>query len=213
MAFPTTGVLDSFNAGANQNLTARSGWGASVLFTGDTSLTTNATPDRARTGGVVTYSNFYNTSYGADSECWVTMITAIASNGLDLYARITATGTVTAYNLSVTTAGLFQLGKYITGTGTNLGSSATQAVAAGDSIGLEVIGSTLKGYYKAAAGGWTQLVSATDSAITTAGNIGFDMSGSSPNEGFDLFAGGTVVASTALPQPSRVVRTIRGAGA
>lgn len=193
MAFPTTGVLDSFNAGASQNLTARSGWGGTVLFTADAaSLATDTVPTFATS--TLGASNFWNTQF-QDAEVYCKYNgSTFAGAGLNVYARITATGSVTAYGLTInTTSGVWQLQRYAASVATSIGSSATQAISVGDSFGLECIGSAIKGYYQAGAGAWTQIVSVTDSTITTTGNIGL---GDSPGQGhkFDSFNGGAAIA-------------------
>lgn len=50
-------------------------------------------------------------------------------------------------------------------------SSVSQTVSNGDSIGISVVGSAIKGYYKAAAGSWTLVTSTTDTTYPLAGGI------------------------------------------
>jgi hypothetical protein len=55
---------------------------------------------------------------------------------------------------------------------TQLGAKLYQEFAAGDKLGLQMIGSTISAYYQAAGNSWTLLGSVTDSTYSSAGYIG-----------------------------------------
>lgn len=55
--------------------------------------------------------------------------------------------------------------------GTVLGSSVTQAIGAGDQLGIRQIGNVISIWYKAAAGSWTTLISVVDSTYSRAGRL------------------------------------------
>lgn len=200
MAFPTTGVLDSFDAGALENLNApRAGWGSSVLFTGDATCRTSGTPTNAAPITSVFSSNFWNTSFGPDCEVYAPFLSAVGVDQVSLFGRVTATGSVTAYELRSTNTS-WQFSSIAAGAYTSIGVAFTQAISAGDSMGMEIIGSTLTAYYKASAGSWTSLATRTDSTITAAGFIG--LQGKNTIHQFDSFGGGAL-ASASVVSPYR----------
>lgn len=215
MAFPTTGVLDSFNAGASQNLTARSGWSSSVINTTnpDPSNATDSGPTFATsTSGLARGTNFWPLG-AANAEAWATCATGGGGqSGFGVWARIQSGGTNSpsgylAEYTSVTNQ--LDLFKVISGTPTLIASGSFFVVADGDSFGIECIGTTITAYLKLAAGSWGVSCTVTDSSITGAGDIGLSiMDNAQP---VDLFSGGAIIA----PAPGRrpVVRRLVGAGA
>lgn len=208
MAFPTTGLLDSFNAGASQNLTARAGWSGSVLVTASTTMVTDAGPTYAVDDGANAGSNYWNTQW-VDSECWI-VVKSYSGAVFYLDGRITATGTLTAYRLKYDGTNL-GLEKVIAGVATVIGATSAQTVVAGDSLGLECNGTAIKGYYKSGAGAWTEVCTATDSAITATGNIGMQgpFTGGTGTQVDDFNGGAIVVPVTTIVNPNRPVIVCR----
>jgi hypothetical protein len=199
MAFPTTSILDDFN---RANGLIGSNWSNDTFNYGATAtaMTVNsnqATPENASYGEV-----YWNPStFGPDSEAYGTVavlpheggdmglsicVQSPDTTGADgyrlIYKRLAGTDTV-------------EIRRVDNGNnpGTLIGSIASQEIAAGDSLGLEKIGSAVKGYYKAAAGSWTQIISGTDSTYGT-GFIGLYSFSTGQNGRWDNFGGGTVVA-------------------
>lgn len=170
IAFPKLPVRDNFNAGPSQNLTARLRWKAGVLVTGTTTFATNGTPTRA-THASGTGSNYLG-ARGADCEayCSVPTFNGLADD-LVLCTRITAVGSLTCYGVYATGAGGFQIVKYVAGTKTALGAAlAGVFLAAGDKIGIRVVGTKITSYHwVAAVGAWVQKDQITDSSITGQG--------------------------------------------
>jgi hypothetical protein len=190
MAFPTTSVLDSFNAGASQALTSRSGWGAGFPFPGEATFTTDGTPTTAVS--TASSGNLWGTNF-TDVEVWITL-GAAGQVEYDLYARWSGSVSRNGYSLIWLQSGSqFYLVSVAAGANTTISSVATQAMSAGDSMGIAVIGTSVAGWYKAAAGSWTMLVSATDSTYAGSGAIGLDSFSASNT--IDSFGGGAPVAA------------------
>jgi len=206
MAFPTTAVLDDFNTGASQNLTARSGWGATAML-GLTTYATDSVPTKAASSS--TGGNFWGTSW-ADAEAWMDVTTYNPSlETLTLCARITDTnaGTLTYYgvNMSNGVTTDFQIIKVIAGARTAIGVLNSQTVGAGDSVGISVIGTQITSYYKASAGSWTQMDTVSDSSITGSGFIGWRAHQAVLQE-INQFGGGAPVASPFAPRRGGIRR-------
>lgn len=215
MTFPTTSVLDSFNAGASQNLTARAGWSASdtlgTVLTSFGSLATDTVPTYAANNAA---GNAWGTSF-TDAEVWATVSVIPVANQVRLVARWDTAGQ-NGYELQMFPigGGTYQLGlyKYITGTQTSLvnESPMVPTPANGDSIGFSVIGTTLTAYHKPAAGAWTQHLTTTDSSITAAGVIGLVSVETAVR--FDEFGGGAIASGEISGPRQQAVPFTRGAG-
>jgi hypothetical protein len=208
MAFPTTSVLENFT-GTDGTTPPNSNWTNKILdFTALSGIKIDVNQAAKNT---TAYGNdaYYNVStYGPDSEAYVTVpnIPAVNAEQIVLFARLNSigSGTTTGYALIVghdgTAFRLWRLYKIAAG-GFNLqiGSNTLQSVAAGDGVGLEIIGSTLTGYWKSGAGAYASVLSGTDSTYTTAGNIGFQEAATSSLGviRLDNFGGGTYAGGTA----------------
>lgn len=205
MAFPTNAVLDNFNTTALQNLTARAGWSTSVMPSGTGTFTTNATPTAATKA--VAAGNAWGTSWtDMEAYCTLTAFTP-ASDEFLLCARITnATATPTYYAVDFAFGGAteFQIVKVVAGTRTAIGALQAITFAAGDSVGIDVIGTQVRSYYKVGAGAWTLKDTVTDSSITGSGPIGFRHTLSATCT-VDDFGGGALVAPP-NPRNLHVVR-------
>ena len=79
---------------------------------------------------------------------------------------------------------------------TQLGASVAFTWADGDKIGLEAIGSTIKGYIDDGGAGWVEMLSRSDATYGSAGYLGL-LTIASANTRYDDFGGGTVVAAGA----------------
>lgn len=209
MAFPNVAtLLDSFNAGASQGVQARAGWtsGSGGLFqASSTSMSTDAVPTKAGCSPSSFSSNSWAGVSSADAEVFVVMANnCVAGGSVDIYCRITGLGaTLAAYSLEVAGTNAWEIDKTVAGVGTSLLGGVTQAVVAGDSVGFEVIGTTLTGYYKSGAGAWVQKIQTTDSSITGAGLIG--VSCNNVGTFFDSFNGGALGAAPATKRPKQIV--------
>lgn len=212
MAFPTTAVLDNFNRTAFDSIeVGDSNWtqigtGAQLIINNDgASCRPNGTGDAAA---------LRNNLSATDVELFFTL----AASGTGYYCQwrmknVTRTGDPTSsgswsgyYMQADATSGQVKVFKYSAGSfNTQLGSTISQALAAGDAIGVEMIGSQIKVYYKAAAGSWTQIGSTiTDSTFTDAGRICLELVGSTGYIVDDFGGGGISVAQNLTPSADSV---------
>lgn len=130
---------------------------------------------------------------GPDSEAFVTLATT-GANGqeIGLHVRDSASGSSrNNYQVNI----VWNTGAYIlyrcTGTTfTNL-KSGTRTLAAGDGLGLQMIGTRLALWHKPGAGAWTEVDSVTNGDHTVAGSIGLEVFGNTAR--LDDFGGGTFV--------------------
>lgn len=138
-------------------------------------------------------------TFGADTEAYVTIATVgVAGEAVEVMLRIQSPNSagLDGYFLHVqkdASTDIFQLWEVLNNAQTQLGSTANQEFSSGDSVGIEAIGTTITGYYKASAGSWTSVLSATDSTTNTTGNIGVIVNGTTYR--VDNFGGGTVVTA------------------
>lgn len=199
-AFPTTGVLDPFNRGDSSTLGAS--WTAPV-YVGDGDLEVSS--NQARAAAAYEYcDDYWNVSSpGPDSEAYVTLATLPGTdNIIYLFARLQSPGTSGLDGYEVDYAqrsGTDQVYVYRIddATFTQLGATVNQEFSAGDGLGMEVIGSTIRALRRSG-GTWAELASRTDSTYASAGRIGFGIRNTTGR--VDDFGGGTVVATPALEQ-------------
>lgn len=199
MAFPNTGVLDDFNSGAAQNLTARSGWAPGVFWPGDDSLVTDSGPTYATTDGVTTFcSNTWGTTF-TDSEVWITWGSVIATTYI--FARVTfPAGLISGYGFGWVDDNTYALSRYANGGFAEgyLGGSMTRV--AGDSWGLRVYDdpsfTNLEAWYKPVAGAWTLLGTGLDFHTNQTGRLGVEMKNLGRLDSFN--GGGTTLRELSL---------------
>lgn len=202
MPFPTTGILDNFNRAnaAIYGSTASGGdtWGANAL--NDTGPGTLSIVSNAIAEGSGSPNGYLTGSHGPDAEAYMTAA-ALPGGGnyFFLAVRVQDAGVGSlawdGYGLIYIVGTGWQIRRYDNGASTVLGATvSTPTVSAGDGLGIEAIGDTIKGYHKPAAGAWTEVLSRIDATYTAAGNIAVEI-GSAPSgtgRGDDL-GGGTVV--------------------
>jgi hypothetical protein len=191
-AFPATGILDNFNR-ANEDPLANGNWTCPAQTSaGNLTLTSNQT--NSNFGSADCY--WSSSTFGPDSEAFVTISTV--NNGfctaLFLRTNNLNSASLNGYwyeHCAVTGASndTFTIYRIDNGSFTSI-AAGTQEVSSGDRIGAEAIGSSLKMYYKAAAGSWVQVVSVTDSTYSGSGRIGLHLEDTT--ERADDFGGGTV---------------------
>ena len=207
MAFPTTGLLDDFNRVA-ENPLANGTWSTPIRSgEGTMAVGSGGSANAIIKGSGTTGSSYWSAAtFGPDSEVFCLMSAVPGDNDwVQLYARTVDLGltTLDGYNLTAfkrSGADEWQIRRVDNGTDTVLGATATQEYANGDSIGFEIIGSTLTGYIKTA-GVWSAVLSRTDATYSAAGNIGIRSPTTVGVE--DDFSGGTVVAAGGATTPMR----------
>lgn len=191
---PAFTVLDTFNAGASQNLDGRTGWGVAGRVTaGDFSLKTDAVPTTATVSLGTPASNLWATSFLADQEACATLT---APDTFYLVCRgDTATGALAAGYLGVIGfSGQIDIRTY---SGTVLYTDPADThprPAAGDSYCLSCIGPTITVWRRASGGIWQALATVQDSTYKNAGFIGVKGEGGTTVTITD-FGGGNVTGS------------------
>lgn len=206
--FPTQGIRDNFNR-ADTGPPPSGSWDYPIDNNGAAGLKVIANQCGNNVSG---YANSYMTgTVGPDSEVYVTNITAIASTvSVDLFLRIVSPGTGGTGNAGVdgyecgfyNNAGTFEAYHWRIDNNayTQLGATQTPgAVSAGDSVGAEMIGSTLQAYLKTTS--WAAYgTSRSDSTYSAAGVTGVQIASDTAFR-FDDFGGGTVAVGGALAGP------------
>jgi len=189
--FPSSGILDNFNRAneaplANGNWTCPAQTGAGTL-----SLTSNQV--NSTFGSADCY--WSASTFGPDSEAFVTISTIDnVCSALFLRANNLNSTSLNGYwyeycGVSGASNDTFTIYRIDNGSCTNI-AAGTQEVASGDSIGAGAIGSSLKMYYKAAAGSWTSVVNVSDATYSGSGRIGLHTENTTFR--LDDFGGGTV---------------------
>ena len=208
MPFPTTPVLDSFTR-ANESPVA-SGWlGPTRPAGGQLKILSNQLLMLAPADASNSNHSYFNTSYAADQEGYVTVVTLpAAAGGVSVTARIVSPGVggVNFYQWTYTTGTGWRLFVVIGNSYTQLGSTAaTPVLSAGDTIGLRLIGPTLTGLAKLS-GVWTEILTINNSQITAGGFLGVEITDATAVT--DDFGGGPWVNvlqgldTTQFPKPN-----------
>lgn len=211
MAFPTTSVLDDFNRGDNVSL--GSDWTEGDLGGSDEMrIVSNAVVgDNPNT---TSSARWTASTFGPDSECFATLVDRPNDTGdrMTLIVRATDAGDATweGYTLDLRPQSAdadhqYIIGRIDNGSRTELGARVDVTFNEGDKMGLEVIGSTIKGY-RFNGTSWSEEISRTDSNHTGSGNIGmkfeYDSVQTAPE--VDDFGGGTVVSGITDPEKMAV---------
>lgn len=198
MAFPTTGVLDTFN---RANGAIGSNWTNDTIGQGATAYTILG---NVMDSGSGLYAEMYwnPATYGPDCEVYATVATigngTGPSFGLMIRAQSPGSASCDGYRLTIEPAvsNRWTVSEVLNAGETTL-ATGTQAVSAGHKIGLEAIGNAIKAYYYNGSS-WSNVVDTTDpnNTYSGAGNIGiWSYSGASAatDHQYDDFSGGTVV--------------------
>src|SRR5688572_6372965 len=190
MAFPTTGILDTFTYSNGALATVSAGaWASPVGL--DFNVSSNTIFAAVGAGAIVTWTALSLT----DCEGYIT-ITQLPASG-EVAAVIWVDGSGNGYGVRYThgAPGAFISGE-LAGYAFTALDTESLTLAAGDQIGLNLIISTntIEGY-TATGGVWTLRTTATDSTSITARRIGVAVTGT--NAGLDSFGGGATIAPPA----------------
>lgn len=194
-SFPTTVVLDDFNR-ADVGPPPSASWSTTGAFS---AVGTQHSVISNRLGKTVTgfHSVYWLTSFAANQEVRVIVPVLPAGNEqvVFLLARLQTPGTagVDGYGLNVSKAAgadTWDFYRIDNGAQTVL-SSFTQEIAAGDGIGLKLVGTQLQAWFKSGAGAWTMVGTQTDATYNTTGYIGLETHDDIAR--FDDFGGGDSV--------------------
>lgn len=191
--FPRTALLDDFNR-ANEGPPPSANWSNITGVSDNIVVVSNEAGPEADGEG---YALWTASTFGPDCEVWVTISTK-GTEEHGLFIRTAQGGDITtldAYFLDVNEIGGaanddWTFYEVTNGSFAALGATVQQEVASGDSFGIEMISSTMLGYYKAGAGAWVEILNRTDATISAAGNIGILIELEPAR--FDNFGGGTI---------------------
>lgn len=189
MAFPTTGILDNFNRADEAPVSDGGKW-SFPAFSGDRQMNLVSNALTTTSSWCSEWRN--NANYGPDVEVFLDVPNKPAGgNAVELLARLVngpGTAALDGYLLDVVAnTGAWTLWRIDNNT-QSLMASGTQAWNSGDGIGLEIIGTMIKGKRRSA-GVWSDVVTTSESSYTAAGRIGLAANGMT----VDNFGGGTVV--------------------
>jgi len=195
MAFPTNGVLDTFDRTAENPLSFGGAW-SGPIWNGDPQLSTTGT--ELQQGPLSGGDNYWNSTFGADQEAYVT-VSGLPGEGkaLAVYLRVQSPGTGSETFIAIVfnrLAGTDTISVMI-GTAETLKLTVNQDMATGDSFGATVVGTTVTVYYKASAGSWGSVGSVDIGASPSgAGYIGIGYGSGAAGILTDNFGGGTLSA-------------------
>ena len=189
LVFPLTPILDNFNR-ANEGPPPSSNW---TTIAGQMTVVSNAAKG-ALSGNTHNRIYWNPTVFGADEEVYATIASKGGTSGdaVNLYLRLDPSvlnGYYVQYLENTAGTDSIVLKRMTAGSNTTI-QTYSQEVGAGASIGLSAVGSTLKTYYKAAAGSWTELGSETNTLYSAGGAVGSDIAYTTTSPTFDNFGGG-----------------------
>lgn len=173
-SFPCNPVLANFNQ-ANEGPPI-TGWSQTNLFSADTrgfQISSNVAQNSVSSSN----ADYWNAgTFGAKQEAYVSI--AVKGSGSDstgVLLRLTnpASSSITGYLIIAdANTSIFVYRIDNSTTIVQVGSTFTQTITNGDSMGASIDGSTITVYYKVAAGSWTSLGTRTDATYSSAGFIG-----------------------------------------
>jgi hypothetical protein len=196
-------ALDTFNAGALQDVNTRAGWSTILLGTA-VSLQTDAAPTyAANPSAVVAAYNFW-ASTGQDECCWVQYGATISSfHWLWVRATYTSAAAPTdGYFLYSDVSGYGELWRVNAGASTFLLSgSRPSGISAGHRAQVQAVGNRISAFYDTG-GGWIPFIDTTDSSVTGIGAVGVQAQPANATQ-FDAFGGGPFI--TPILRPKQIV--------
>lgn len=191
MPFPTTPLLDDFNR-PNEALSASANWGTDWWNYGVGGL--NVISNQCGNVIVAAATSDWIAATYTDTEVYMELPAGRAGD-VGLIARIVNPRTASASGyvcVFASVSNVVRIERWDNQIPTVL-TTGTQAISAGDSIGFEVIGSTITVYHKTSAGAWSAILSTTDATYAGPGGIGIAMTENTTRA--ENFSGGEVVAA------------------
>ena len=187
---PSTPVLDDFN---RANGPVGAGWSL-IRPTGFASMNVlgNAAVDSS--SSLFTWDYWNATSFGPDSEAYVTVTGYVSGDVFRIGARVTGAGTTGAsgYYVAVGGSGAWSIVRIDAGLSVTIASGATQPLASGDKLAIRVVGSVVSALHFTGAGGWVQVlthdISGDSIRYTGPGRLALEYKTST----VDNFGGGTL---------------------
>jgi hypothetical protein len=150
VSFPTTPILDTFPY-ATGDLNSSGSWIGPVAGTSANLRVGDLAPNSINATAAACSDYYSVAQYGPNCESYID-IPVVAPTGTDsirVWARMQNplnAATFKAYDVSLTAAGTWTIVKTINGTRTTI-ATFTQAIAAGDKFGIQVIGTTVSAWW------------------------------------------------------------------
>lgn len=191
-AFPTQALLEIFTA-ADGTTPPSGSWTNNVYGSSGHAIRVVGNQGAINAGNTGT-AWWSAATFGPDVEAYMdvpTLPTGYAGVILRLQTP-GVIGTLDDYEVYLVGATQGEIDRTENGTGTQLGATISQTWSNGDSLGGEVIGSTITMYRKTG-GTWSSVANRSDSNVTAAGFVGFYLENSGSR--IDNFGGGTVGAA------------------
>jgi Siphovirus-type tail component, C-terminal domain len=194
LPFPVTPVLDTFNR-ADVGPPPSASWTNDLRASGSPGLAVRSNQVKALSVGPEASAWWSAATFHDDCEAYVTCANTPPGD-FEVWARGTALsggfpqGYLAWYNAAAGEVRLQRYGPGGAGGYVSIAAAVSFILAAGDSLGVRVQGSTITAWGKHAAGSWTLLSSATDTTFATGGRVGLLMSSTVPL--MDDFGGGTL---------------------
>jgi fibronectin type III domain protein len=189
LPFPRTPLLDSFARPAGALGTS---WQSPGLA--DPGTVTIVSTGVTKSGSGASSATWSTQTFGPDQEAYLSLSTLPSGNNFfQVAGRVSSlsASTVSCYFLRVTpSTGTWDLRKKVNGGGSTSMKTFNTPFAAGDSAGLQIIGSSISAYRKAGAGAWAPVGSTTDTAIPGAGYLSFTLGDTTARGG--AFGGGKI---------------------
>lgn len=201
MSFPETFLIDAFNR-SDENPLAGGIWSPTRTYSPDGS-TAQLQTNQARQAAFLSSSHTIQ-SYPEDQECWATIAALANSDDVELNGRIRDPNIAGAFDFYqwvwFVASSSWRIIRVENGVAIGIGPNPTTPdLAAGDSIGMRLVGATIEGWHKPAAGSWTLLVSYTDpTPLIHPGFIGIGMNDSDQAWRIDDFGGGSPSRSNTI---------------
>lgn len=182
--FPSTGLIDAFTR-VDGALTPP--WYTG--YYGGSSPKLKVTSNALQSAGGMYADAYYGVTYPANQEAYLTVAAVLASDQVEITARLRNEGTsqFEGYAFSFYYGSVCHIYKYVKGVQTALW-TGTQALSAGDSIGIRCVGNVIQAWYKASSGSWTKVAQVIDSDVPGPGKFAIYVESASAR--VDDFGGG-----------------------
>lgn len=210
MAFPTTGIIDTFDR-ANSNIsgsTSSSGavYGTSDVYGFGNQLKVLSNQCVEITSGAQSGDYIASVDYGPDCEMYLTGAVIPGAWNLGCYLRLTGSpGSMNGYSVGADNTPRLIFNRVDGGVETQLGATETVSLASGDAMGASVIGGgasmVFTAYTKPSAGAWGTVNTRADATYSAAGKLGIETAFVT----IDDFGGGNSVIGPPTATPTITV--------
>jgi hypothetical protein len=205
MAFPTTGILDTFDRANDSTPPPGANW--STVYNGHDIITNQL---RGHTNADANVSAWVAATYGPSIEAYITA--TAASPNFTLY--MLNSGLEHGYSVSVEDGTSIKIYRQVSfgTTEVQLGATVSVTFGSGDGLGMyyDAAADTIHVYMNDSGGGWSEVTTRSDSSYTDMNSLAFFSFSNVIT--FNDFGGGTFVADTPKsflhPNPVRRIQHI-----